>query len=128
MSALPLGLYERLLSTELQQALAQLPAGQMPQLDAKLGEEQQRRLLVQEIAQLLPQLLEAAQQREEDAQALDLLNRLLVWLRQQGVEAPTYAQPLQVLRAVHPVGQPPQLPSFDHRPSFLTLKSQKCKS
>lgn len=111
MSVLPLGLYERLLSTELQQALEQLPAGQTSQLDANLGPEQQRRLLVQEIAQLLPQLLEAAQEKEKDVQVLDLLNRLLVWLRQQGVEAPNYTQPLQVLRAVHPEGQSPLLPS-----------------
>ncbi|MEB2347469.1 MAG: DUF3427 domain-containing protein [Comamonadaceae bacterium] len=111
MLTLPIGLYERLLSTELQQALAQLPAGQIPQLDTELGAEQQRRLLVQEIAQLLPQLLEAAQEREGEAQALSLFNRLLVWLRQQGVTAPSYAQPLRVLRAVHPEGQMPQLPS-----------------
>ncbi len=111
MTRLPDGLYDRLLNSALERALHELPEGRQAQLE-KLGRAEQRRRLVLEVSRLLPEILDAAADPEDEAggRELALINELLVGLRQEGAEEAQLVAPLRALRAIHPNGAPPTYP------------------
>ena len=95
MTRLPDGLYDRLLNSALERALHELPEGRQAQLE-KLGRAEQRRRLVLEVSRLLPEILDAAADPEDEAggRELALINELLVGLRQEGAEEAQLVAPL----------------------------------
>ena len=111
MTRLPDGLYDRLLNSALERALHELPEGRQAQLE-KLGRAEQRRRLVLEVSRLLPEILDAAADPEDEAggRELALINELLVGLRQEGAEEAQLVAPLRALRAIHPNGAPTTFP------------------
>jgi superfamily II DNA or RNA helicase/HKD family nuclease len=112
MNQLPDGLYDRLLSDVLQRSLEVLPPGRQYDLE-KLGPAELRRRLVLEIARLLPEVLDQipdSASAAEPSREIELINGLLAWIRQQGVEVAKLLTPARALRAVHPAGITPIYP------------------
>lgn len=111
MTLFPDGLYDRLLTNAMQQALAALPEDRQCDME-KLGSAERRRLLVLEISRLLPEALDTlAEKTDHGANAeIELINGLLAWIRKQGVTADPLVAPIKALRAIHPAGAAPVFP------------------
>ena len=114
MSLLPDGLYDRILDSTLRQVAQTLQASGQADVET-LAPAERRRRLVAEIALLLPEMLdavaEANEQGESERQELALLNQLLANVRQQEAQTPTWTAPVLALRSVHRVGSAPVFPS-----------------
>jgi hypothetical protein len=68
---------------------------------------------VLEIARLLPEIFDeisGSTGSTESNREVDLINGLLAWIRQQGVEVAPLLTPARALRAVHPAGVTPIYP------------------
>lgn len=114
---LPQGLYERLVYADEAVQLNTLVETRQALIDAP-SEVQRREHLIHEVASRLPELLDevvtASEGKAEQARAeLRLIAHLLreARLQTKGASAPRVpAEPLRVLRAVHPPNAPPVLP------------------
>ena len=111
MATLPDGLYDQLVNSALERALHDLPDGREVVLD-KLGRAERRRRLVLEVARLLPELLDAVADSEDEAgtHELELVNGLLAALRKDSLEPVRLVAPVRALRAIHPSGVLPSYP------------------
>jgi superfamily II DNA or RNA helicase/HKD family nuclease len=112
MNQLPDGLYDRLMNGPLQRSLEVLPPERQYEIE-KLGSAELRRRLVLEIARLLPEIFDeisVSAGAAESNREVDLINGLLAWIRQQGVEVAPLLTPARALRAVHPAGVTPIYP------------------
>ena len=112
MNQLPDGLYDRLMNGALQRSLEVLPPERQYEIE-KLGSAELRRRLVLEIARLLPEIFDeisGSAGATESNREVDLINGLLAWIRQQGVEVAPLLTPARALRAVHPAGVAPIYP------------------
>lgn len=114
MALLPDGLYDRILDSTLREVAKALEASGQADVE-KLAPAERRRRLVAEIAKLLPELLDAVADSNEDGeserQELAFLNQLLTSIRGQDTQTPTWTAPVLALRSVHRAGAAPVFPS-----------------
>jgi superfamily II DNA or RNA helicase/HKD family nuclease len=114
MTLLPDGLYDRILDSTLREAAKSLEASGQADIE-KLAPAERRRRLVGEIAKLLPELLDAAANPNEDGESelreLAFLNQLLTSVRRNETHTPPWTAPVLALRSVHRTGAAPIFPS-----------------
>lgn len=112
-NSLPNGLYDLLIDSQLQKSIEELRANGTAEI-GKLSSTARKQRLAEEIARLLPELLDAVDDNVEDrdceARELDVINRLLATIREQGVETPEWRPPISVLRWIQRSGGAPQHP------------------
>lgn len=114
MSNLPDGLYDRILDSTLREVAQSLQSSGQAEIE-ELSPVERRRRLVDEISRLLPGLLDAIAEANEDRQSeqqeLQFLNQLLATVRRQDGQTPTWTAPVLALRSVHRAGLAPAFPS-----------------
>jgi hypothetical protein len=126
MNRLPRGLYDRLLDAAGAAAIDESVGADHAWIE-DLTDSERRRRLVEELAKVLPDLLDQVSAADDsnvirEQREIAVVLELLAVLRQAGASAdamPQWTPPMRTLRAVHPDGPRPSYPDTGVRVPWL---------